>query len=149
MLLCGAVFYIASKFNSDLSTWQVGEVTTMENSTYTLPPLFKIRSFFWMLLYFPSFSVFALIIFLNNALSSFFFIPFLSLDYSLLLCAVFYAAEAFNSDLSTWQVGKVTNMEYSTYTLPPPLQDQVFFWLLLFPFFFPSSFLRSRLIIYV
>jgi len=41
----------------------------------------------------------------------FFFISFLSLDFSLLLCgAVFHYARAFNSDISTWQVGKVTAM---------------------------------------
>jgi surface protein len=84
------------------------------------------------------YSVAALILFLNNAL--FFSNPFLSLDFSLLLCgAVFNNAGDFNGDLSTWQVGKVTTMEASTYTLPPPLQDRVFFRLLLFPFFFLCS----------
>ena len=50
----------------------------------------------------------------------FFPIPFLSLDFSLLLCvAVFMYAGAFNRDLSTWEVGKVTTMAVSTYTLSP------------------------------
>ena len=62
----------------------------------------------------------------------FFSIQFLTLDFSLLLCgAVFDKAGAFNGDLSTWQVGEVTRMDYSTYTLFPPLQDRFFFWLFL------------------
>ena len=32
--LCGAVFYDAVAFNGDLSIWQVGNVTTMQKSTY-------------------------------------------------------------------------------------------------------------------
>ena len=70
-------------------------------------------------------SVAALILFLNNALSSFFFQPiFISLDFSLLMSwcrgAVFRQASAFNGDLSAWQVGKVGTMYESTYTLFPP-----------------------------
>ena len=70
----------------------------------------------------------------------FFSNPFLSLDFSLLLCgAVFYNAAAFNGDLSAWDVGKVTGdpfngMERSTYTfLSRPSPNRGFFWLLLFP----------------
>ena len=36
---CGAVFYNAGAFNGDLSQWDVGKVTTMINSTYTLSPI--------------------------------------------------------------------------------------------------------------
>ena len=63
--------------------------------------------------------------------------PFLSLDFSLLLCgAVFYFANDFNGDLSAWEVGKVTNMGQSKYTLsPPPSSRSVFFWLLHFLIF--------------
>ena len=72
---CGAVFNEAGDFNGDLSTWQVGKVTDMAASTYTLSPpsprsgLFLAASFPLLL------SVSALIPFLNNALSSFFFQP--------------------------------------------------------------------------
>ena len=84
------VFQSKSGFNADISKWQVGQVTTMVASTYTLPPpsprsgLFLAASFSLLL------SVSALILFLNNALS-FFFNPFLSLDFSLLLlwCSVY------------------------------------------------------------
>tara|TARA_B110000091_G_C13317720_1_gene271019 strand:- start:54 stop:374 length:321 start_codon:yes stop_codon:yes gene_type:complete len=34
--VCGAVFHNAGNFNGDISAWQVGEVTTMLASTYTL-----------------------------------------------------------------------------------------------------------------
>ena len=49
---------------------------------------------------------------------------------------VFSGKSTFNADISKWQVGQVTTMDGSTYTLPPSLQDRVFFWLLLLPFFF-------------
>ena len=61
---------------------------------------------------------------------------------------VFQYKGSFNANISAWQVGKVTTMSYSTYiyTLSsPPLQDRVFFWLLLFPFFF----LRQALILFL
>jgi surface protein len=32
------VFYLATAFNGDLSTWQVGNVASMGSSTYTLSP---------------------------------------------------------------------------------------------------------------
>ena len=123
---CGAVFGWAGAFNGDLSAWQVGEVTNMDGSTYTLSLPLQDRVYFRLSL-FPFFIVLALIFFFNL---------FLSLDFSLSLCccgAVFNGATAFNGDLSAWQVGKVTTMQSSTYTLPSPLQDRVFFWLLLFP----------------
>ena len=63
----------------------------------------------------PSTFCAALIECLYNDLSFFshpFFIIFLR------CCgAVFQLAEAFDGDLSAWEVGKVINMEYSTYTL--------------------------------
>ena len=64
----------------------------------------------------------ALILFLNNALSSFCF-PTHFYPWTFLCCccgAVFEGAAAFNRDLSTWQVGEVINMASSTYILPPP-----------------------------
>ncbi|MBT3409188.1 MAG: hypothetical protein HN430_00640, partial [Halieaceae bacterium] len=79
------MFYNADDFNGDLSTWDVGKVTTMIQSTFTLSPPLQDRvdlaASISLLL-----SVAALILFLNNALSSFLFNPFLSLDFSLLLC---------------------------------------------------------------
>ena len=60
---CCAVFYssYSSAFNPDLSSWEVGKVTNMNHSMYTLVPLFS----FFLLCY-------ALILCLNNDLSSFF-----------------------------------------------------------------------------
>jgi surface protein len=86
--VCGAVFRLAGAFNGDLSAWEVGKVTNMGYSTYTLFfPLSKIGSFFGCF-YFPSSffvgtdSIFeqCLLFFPSN--------PFLS-DFSLLLwCSV-------------------------------------------------------------
>ena len=64
-----------SDISANISAWQVGAVTKMEGSTFTL---FLGGSFPLLSL------VLALTIFLNNGLSSFFvFNPFLSLDFSL------------------------------------------------------------------
>ena len=72
--------------------------------------LFSDASFFLLL------SVAALILFLNNALSSFFFQTHFYPRTFLCCCgAVFYNAVAFNGDLSTWDVGKVTIMDTSTF----------------------------------
>jgi hypothetical protein len=119
------VFLGAGDFNGDISTWKVGEVTTMEASTYTLSPPLQDRVLFLAVSFFPfsSFCAYTDSI-LNNALSSFFSNPFLSLDFSLLLCAVFEGAGGFNGDLSKWQVGKVTLMDASTYTLSFPLSPR-------------------------
>jgi surface protein len=87
---CGAVFYGAGAFNGDLSTWQVGKVTHMNDSTYISPPLSKIGSFlgcFYM--YFPSSFCGTNSIFVQWSLL-FFFKLILSLDFFLLLlwCSV-------------------------------------------------------------
>ena len=52
---------------------------------------------------------------------------------------VFQSKSTFNANISAWDVGKVTTMRASTYTLFPPLQDRGFFRLLLFPFSFPCQ----------
>ena len=75
VLLRGAVFQSAGAFNSDLSSWDVGKVTNMAFSTYTLSPpsprsVLVLAVSFLLLL-----SVSALILFLNNVLSSSFFQP--------------------------------------------------------------------------
>ena len=49
---------------------------------------------------------------------------------------VFYQKTDFNANISKWQVGKVTTMERSTYTLFLPSPRSGLFRLLLFPFFF-------------
>jgi len=67
------LFFQKSTFNADISKWQVGKVTNMDRSTCTLSPpsprsgLFLAASVSLLL------SVAALILFLNNALSSCFF----------------------------------------------------------------------------
>ena len=60
------------------------------------------------------------------------------LSYSFLCCcgAVFYAAVAFNGDLSTWQVEKVRTMRSSTFVLRPPSPRSGLF--LVAPFFLLS-----------
>ena len=138
-----AVFYLATAFNGNLSTWQVGEVTNMAYSTYihSFLPLSKIGSFFGffylLFFYFPSsFSGSTNSIFEQNFLLIFFQSHFYPWPFLCCCGAVFNGAAAFNGDLSTWQVGKVSNMQYSTYTLPPFLR-LVFF---LAASIFPSSF---------
>ena len=127
---CGAVFNGAGNFNGDISTWEVGEVTNMYASTYNSSfPLPKIGPIFGCL-FFPS-SLFCA--YITNSifeqLSPLFFHPSLSFNFSL-FCggAVFFYAGDFNGDLSKWQVGQVTIMHQSTYTLSCG------------SFFFPSSF---------
>ena len=46
-------------------------------------------------------------------------IPILTRTFSLL--AVFYFAEKFDSDVSKWDVAKVTTMSHSKYSFLPPL----------------------------
>ena len=276
LLLC-AVFSYAGAFNGDLSAWRVGELMTMNGSTYTLSlPLHQVGGFFgcfyfpffflwqhwfyfwtqcslllflqphflslnfsllllwcsvskcwclqwwsldlagrgsddhgiqyvhsflpplWLLLFSHLLSVAALILFLNTMLSPLFFNIFilglflvaalvqcfwvlvpsmvisphgrsekwrawvtvctvfffpLQVAFALILffffqpifilglficccgtCTVFQAAVAFNGNLSTWQVGEVTTMAYSTYTLSPPFTS--FFGCFYIPFFF-------------
>ena len=79
----------------------------------------------------------------------FFSTRFLSVDFSLCCCilygilygAVFRQAEAFNGDLSAWEVGKVINMGYSTYTLflskigPFFGWHYLYFWTMVSPLF--------------
>jgi hypothetical protein len=100
-------------------------VTTMYMSTYTFSPsLSKIGSFFCFL--FPSF----LLCFCTDYILLFHTHVY---PWTFLCCccgAVFHNAVAFNGDLSAWQVGKVSTMEYSTYSLPPLSKIGVFFWLL-------------------
>ena len=121
LLLC-AVFQDATAFKRDLSKWQVGKVTTMYMSTYTLPLLLSLA---------------ALILFLNNALSSYFSNPFYpwKLFFVLLLwCSVLrcYCLQWWSLRLA----GRESDDHASKYvhSYPPlHLQDRSFFRLLLFP----------------
>ena len=63
---CGAVFNTAVAFNGDLSAWDVGQVTSMQSSTYTSPRWV----FFWMFL----------TLFCFNHFSSFFSKPIFILE---------------------------------------------------------------------
>ena len=131
------VFQSKSTFNANISAWQVGEVTDMEQSTYTLSPPSPRSGLFW-LLFFPFFFWVSTNSFFEQC-SLLFFFPTHFVTWTFLCCcgAVFWGAGAFNGDLSTWQVGKVTNMQGSTSTLLPlHFKDRVFFRLSLFPFFF-------------
>jgi surface protein len=67
------VFEGAAAFNRDLSTWQVGKVTNMERSTYTIISALspKDRVLFLAASISHLLSVAALTLLLNNALSSF------------------------------------------------------------------------------
>jgi hypothetical protein len=67
------VFYSKRTFNANISAWQVGKVTNMGGSTYTLFPLSTRSGLFLAASIALLRSVAALILFLNNALSSFFF----------------------------------------------------------------------------
>ena len=50
---------------------------------------------------------------------------------------VFYGKSGFNADISKWQVGKVTTMTGSTYTLSSPSpRSGLYFGCFYFPFFF-------------
>ena len=90
-----AVFYRAYQFDSDVSKWNVAKVSNMQSSKYSfLPPA------------------------ASSSPSAAFF-PILTRAFSLL--AVFYYAEKFDSDVSKWDVAKVSNMYKRKYSLIPPL----------------------------
>ena len=126
------LFEEKNTFNADISKWIVGKVTTMQYSTYTLPPLpLQDRVFFGSASISPSsfcgstnsiFEQCSLLFFFQN-----YFYPWI-----FLCCcgAVFEGAGAFNGDLSAWPVGNVTEMGSSTYTLFPPSLSKIgsLFW---------------------
>ena len=100
-------------------TWR----TCLQVRSTLFPPSLQYRVYFWLVFFA------ALIEFLYNALSSFFFSPIFIIRTFLCCCgAVFKSAEDFNGDLSTWEVGKVTEMQRSTCSLFFP-QDWAFLWL--------------------
>ena len=88
-----AVFLRAVKFDSDVSKWNVAKVSTMHGSKYSFPAV-------------------------SSSPSATFF-PILTRAFSLL--AVFYFAAKFNSDVSKWDVARVSMMLASKYLALPPL----------------------------
>ena len=108
------MFEQASVFNQDVSKWNMGAVSGMENSKCTL-------------------SLLAIVVFFNTTtrVSSSQFPPFSHILFFLVLLlkwyfcvvlgslAVFEEASAFNSDVSKWNTGAVTNMEHSKCNLSP------------------------------
>ena len=123
-----AVFKYAKKFNQDVSKWNTGAVTTMEDSKCTLSPLSVAT---------PSAVVYfectATRVSSNHNSHTFCYFDFVFLKrYPLLLfvvgwsffffvapsLAVFYQASVFNQDVSTWNTSAVINMQGSKCTLP-------------------------------
>ena len=104
------LFFNKATFNADISKWDVSNVVGMELSTFSIQDL--------IFLFFPfHFKFFT--IRLSPFLTSPLFAPLsLSLSLSSFLfffdSAAFASAEAFNSDVSKWDVSKVTNMFAST-----------------------------------
>ena len=118
LLETSAVFAYAKVFNSDLSEWNVAKATSMENSTCHFPlfnsPLHHLLFFFFLS---PCSNV---DLFFNIKKNCFLRLIVLFL-FSLSLfetSAVFFNAEVFNSDLSEWNVAKVTSMQSSTCQFP-------------------------------
>ena len=131
-----AVFSSASVFNADISKWITGAVTTMQQSKCTLSsslwtrrlPLLcvvecirqlevrRVTSLTRVVLVFGCGLKRDLVIVVCGGLVFLFFVaPSL---------AVFSGASAFNGDISAWNVGAVTAMSQSTYTLSPPLSPR-------------------------
>ena len=139
---CGAVFSGAVAFNGDLSAWEVGKVTTMPYSTCTLPPHSPRSSpYFWLLLFPLLLSVAALIIlYLNYALSSFFFQPILILGLFFVVAVVQCFTMLVTSIVISphGRSGKWrTCIKVRTCTLfPSSPRSGLFLWLLLIPFSF-------------
>jgi surface protein len=130
-----AVFQDTSAFNQDVSNWNTGAVTTMEQSKCTLSPslcghgafrcgvLFEYIYdnsrfvgaqvshvlFFFFCLWFETGPLLLLFVWWV------WFFLFGVAPFSLL--AVFRGASAFNSDVSNWNTGAVTDMKYSKCTL--------------------------------
>ena len=102
-----AAFQGASVFNSDLSKWETGNVTTMAYSKCTL---LGVVFFFQTIIDDSHFLLFfgGLVVFFVCGV--FCVVLFKCCD---ALLAAFYKAYAFNSDLSKWETGKVTDMAAS------------------------------------
>ena len=105
-----AVFRSAVVFNSDVSKWNTGSVTTMHGSKCVLVCyVFLIRQL--------DFQVLTRSVILLLLIFFFFVVPSL---------AVFARARAFNQDVSKWNTGAVTNMYMSTCYLSPSLWPHSF-----------------------
>ena len=123
-----AVFRFASKFNSDVSKWNTGAVTSMSGSKCALSPslwprlpllcILNIRHFEFHRITILTRFVFFVVVFLNGTCTIFVvcgglvFLFFVAPS-----LAVFYQASDFNQDVSKWNTGAVTTMSYSKCTL--------------------------------
>jgi len=112
------VFNGAQVFNSDLSKWNVTKVTNMVYSTFQFP-LFSSPhpAFFFFLSFARILYLFVRSYFYKELILTHRF----SLLFSFFLfgtSAVFQNAKVFNSDLSEWNVTKVTAMDGSTFQFP-------------------------------
>ena len=131
------VFYLTNKFNSDVSKWNTGAVTSMANSKCTLSlsrALCGHGAFRCGVLLNVSttrglsvcrvtsltrFVHFCLFVICNGTfvvVCVWWVWSFFALLHPSLL-AVFYSANKFNSDVSTWNTGAVTSMSQSKCTL--------------------------------
>ena len=130
------MFESAFAFNQDVSKWNTGAVTNMQSSKCTLSPsLWPRRLPLWCVVeYIRQLEVrrvtsltrvvlvfgcglkrdLVVVVCVVGLVFLFFVAPFS-------LLAVFYAASAFNQDVSNWNTGAVTNMQLSKYSLSPSL----------------------------
>ena len=101
-------------FNEDISKWDVSKVTDMEASTFSIHVIsfHNDLSLKLSLLPFPRLLLFLLQNFLTRSTSPLCFSLFTFFD-----SAAFNGAEAFNSDISKWEVSKVTKMANSTFSI--------------------------------
>ncbi len=124
-LLSPQVFYEASVFSGDLSSWDVSSVTTMRISEYAAVRLVSLCVCLWAgcgdgCVWSGQGT--------REGLVRFFCLVFLQLPISPFCCVmgkknilfffvfvVFYRANSCNSDLTSWDVSKVIGMEYSEY----------------------------------
>ena len=136
------VFYHAHKFNSDVSKWDVSKVSTMHASKYSfllspavsLPSNPDTRAFSLLSVFYQAYqfnsdvSKWDVSKVSNMHGSKYSFLPFPAVSppsnpdtraFSLL--AVFNHAKKFNSDVSKWNVSKVSNMRDSKYSFLTPL----------------------------
>ena len=118
------MFFQATKFNGDLSKWDVGAVKSMSSSTLQSDLPSKRSTILTMFLLFSLF----------NFCHSFLFYKCIANAQQILtfdLCSLFHFlvfqhADAFNGNVSTWNVGAVENMRESTFNLISLQKDLLF-----------------------
>ena len=131
-----AVFYGATAFNQNLSTWNTGAVTNMAYSKCTLSgSLWPRRLPLWCVVEYIRHLEVCRVTRLTRVVL--FFVCGLKRDLVVVVCvvglvflffvapfsllAVFHSASVFNQNVSTWNTGAVTNMKMSKCTLSLPL----------------------------